>query len=896
MARPRPPRKSPGNSADDGLLAKSTVPRASKMAREIMTGQREPFPAPAPGVFETGLSGTAVGMLTPQERAALPEDLRDLAPDDEITVVMDTSGSETPPDGAGAYLGTLSTGGSAADGTRFPPGARIYRSARDVTRAEIEADPRATGITFGGTPPGEIPAAFRRRKPGDDEIAPGAAIPARFAGAANQALARKERGIAPYDTPGLSVEELRALGVDPDALQAEREQQRVRDGITVTGAARHIRPGGAPSGIDASEALRESDPELAAMLARGLGPEELAANAGRIAQAISGREAVPGAKVFTGDGDARVPGGTIRARAILGGTRNDGTPGLPDGLLPGDMIATEQPLGYADAGVELPAGMHAEPGSRVWRPVPDSGNIAEAYRQVQAWQDPSGPAQKFAPLTAEQYGALLERERGEARQGPAETARALAAAGGLDLGQPAPLGQSKVGIGGPELIITDSLNNVPDDDDTLVIEDMDPSDPDAGRIMVGSAASVRKHHAAAEASRLKAMLLAPDLLGPVRDPGTAAQVPVRTRWTAGEVLDFHAWLAKHYRPASPDLAGYLAFIMNKQVREAPKSASMFWPVDLADGADDQAHGIRLGQVIARGLADGHTYQVTEAMCDVMRDDLSRQALPLDEGELPAAAGFAWLDRPQLIRDDDGVLFPARAISWEKTVAYVKRGTGGTAAADAVRAVVWVLGADLLAFGHWADPAKAAYAAVRVGRLVPQEVILMPFGLASPVNPSHTGMLGMLGLLHTLWHYLGMELAASRPVRPGARATQQRAAKSLRHDLVHVITLRRISYIGDAIPGPSRVTDWTCRWWVGEFYRHIDKYEDVDDAGRRRRHEATPAERTGYVADDPDHDICAVCHAKGQTVRITLVRSHARGPSDKPFRTLAKERTLSRLSR
>jgi hypothetical protein len=68
--------------------------------------------------------------------------------------------------------------------------------------------------------------------------------------------------------------------------------------------------------------------------------------------------------------------------------------------------------------------------------------------------------------------------------------------------------------------------------------------------------------------------------------------------------------------------------------------------------------------------------------------------------------------------------------------------------------------------------------------------------------------------------------------------------------------------------------------------------------RRRRHEAVPSGRTGaaYEEGDDDHDVCAVCLATGQTVRITSVRGHIRRPSWLPLKQPAQGRTLHRLSR
>ena len=116
--------------------------------------------------------------------------------------------------------------------------------------------------------------------------------------------------------------------------------------------------------------------------------------------------------------------------------------------------------------------------------------------------------------------------------------------------------------------------------------------------------------------------------------------------------------------------------------------------------------------------------------------------------------------------------------------------------------------------------------------------------------------------------------------------------------MHVVTLRRVHYISDGLPA-HREVNRTCRWWTGDFYRHIDRYDDADGEGRRRRHEAVPAHRTGAHpdVDDDDHDLCAVCLANDQAVRITLVHGHFRGPSWLPVKPRSDEnKTLYRLTR
>jgi len=275
-------------------------------------------------------------------------------------------------------------------------------------------------------------------------------------------------------------------------------------------------------------------------------------------------------------------------------------------------------------------------------------------------------------------------------------------------------------------------------------------------------------------------------------------------------------------------------------------------------------------------------------------------LPLDEGELPLLAGFAWLDRPWLIRETAGYWLPVRAVSWEKMTVITQGGfTGGrTVALDAARIVLWLLIEDDVAFGRWEPvPSRADRVATRIGRLIPFHVVTMPFGMGARVSANHSSLTGAVGLIHTLWRYLGEILPKSRPARAASPAVARRAARSLKHDELHVITMRQYEYIGDPEPRFPGKPDWRGRWWVDEFYRHLDRYDDgTDEKGRRRTHQATPAGRTGYVTDD-DHDVCAVCLANGQAIRISLVHGpFVKGPPGKPFLKPARERTLYRLSR
>jgi hypothetical protein len=501
-------------------------------------------------------------------------------------------------------------------------------------------------------------------------------------------------------------------------------------------------------------------------------------------------------------------------------------------------------------------------------------------------------------------GTYTFTDRGEIAE-----AEAWAVPGGAEIIKAGPSGHivhgDPEGTGkrrGPEIVITDDLDALETSGVDLVIEDLDPGNPDdAGRVLIGRPEQVRKYHERARSADRRVN----DLLGQhgrraVTTEEAADLIRLRTSWDADTVLGHHAWLTQHYRDPRAALADYLAFIMREQMGESFLSAGIFWPVDLSQGPPDIAEGRQLAHIIARGLGDAETYQVTRGMCEQMRDTWERDEvhtdpLPLSEGELPVPAGFCWLDKPWMIREDEGHWLPVRAVSWERT--FVMAGFGDTPPrmTDSVRMAVWLAVDDTVAFGHWEDPERATRTANWLGQVVLHRVIVLPFDFGGHVNRGHSALTGMLGLLHTLWAYLSVELPRSRPTPASNPGVRRRAQRSLDHSDITIITLRKYDYIGDRPAGFPKVIQWSCRWWVETFWRHIDSYDDEDQDGRRRRHKPVPAQRSGAVYDD-DHDICAVCYANGQTVRISEVHGFFKGPTDKPIRTPSRERTLQRLSR
>jgi hypothetical protein len=608
------------------------------------------------------------------------------------------------------------------------------------------------------------------------------------------------------------------------------------------------------------------------------------------------------------------------------------------GLQAGDVIAERQPVGYTDregqpvyytdTHIDLPpTGLRgdAPPGSKVWRAehAPPGTAIRggdvkfPALRQEYPLglrrQDPAPPPMVPASGTPEREEFLRRMESGS----PGLAARLAQGLSPEELTQLGPeivraMGGSGAG-GKPELVITDSLEDVPEGDgDELVIEDLDAYDDDAGRLMIGSRRQAQEYHRRVRAADARAVKLLPAMKDDrdlIRSFDAATAVRVRKNWTADEVLDMHAWLTRAYRDPSGDLADYLAWHIRQSVDNDHHTQSLFWPVDVSRGADT-AEGRQMAQIIARGLDDSRTFQVTAPMVHKMRDDwIARPGglLTLGEGILPVPAGFAWLDAPWLSEKlSEGIWLPVRAVSWERTLATVRSSRErpyappGVSTADAVRVVLWLLIPDDVAFGRWRGAEKRAdKVANKVGRLVPQQIALLPFGIrVDTARRASTEGKELMSLIHTLWTTLAEKLPKSRPLRPSAPAVRQRVQRSLKHGTVQIIPLREYEYVSEGNGHFPQARNWTCRWWVEEFHRHIDPYDDgTDENGRRLRHKAVPSQRSGTLLDD-DHDICAVCLANGQTIRISLVHQFAKGPTDKPFKVpaAAKKRTVWKLKR
>jgi hypothetical protein len=357
--------------------------------------------------------------------------------------------------------------------------------------------------------------------------------------------------------------------------------------------------------------------------------------------------------------------------------------------------------------------------------------------------------------------------------------------------------------------------------------------------------------------------------------------------TPVQVLDVHADVAARMQNPSPALARYIGLNLRKTIENqwacGQSTQGQFHPVvkvgsKVLPGANE---GGEMARLPGRGLREAVTYQVTAGMVADIRRTFENTMAEIDqlhEKELPSPAGFAWLDEPWVIPDGQGELFRVRAMSWEFTEAWTVEDVVAREELakfpDAARQVMW----PCVRVGLWmhdADDGDLATAPA-LGPLVLTHTGLLPLGLPfipAESDAEHASSHAMLGLVHLLWIYLGMEItsqARTRPVMPPF--ARKRLRKSIRHAEVRVVTLRKIRGVTEPEPGQSREVFWSCRWPVQGHYRH-------------REH---PADGHHAIAGGTDKH-CAVC---GQ--ELSWVRPFIKGPAGLPLH--APDRTLMKLAR
>lgn len=295
--------------------------------------------------------------------------------------------------------------------------------------------------------------------------------------------------------------------------------------------------------------------------------------------------------------------------------------------------------------------------------------------------------------------------------------------------------------------------------------------------------------------------------------------------------------------------------------------------------------------VGKGLFQATTYQVTPEMLDVATQIYLETATGVEHvefPELPSEHGFLWLDRPLTMIDARGNEISTRAVTWSVLpVTYrphdldTDQPTGKVRRTMGVRVIMWNLGGD----PNYYQPDRVSVQ--ELGDLQLDHIMVIPFGERFPAEETAvTSPEGVasgraktassaLHYVHVLWMLMNQELTASYS-HPHISRTSQMRARSVMHDEVTVVTLRRTRHHEadpDAEPG---LVDWSCRWLVTGHWRHFEGYGD------HPRHHATADIMT------PGEPRCVTCDQ-----RITWIKPFIKGPDGKPLRASEK---LYRLAR
>ena len=362
----------------------------------------------------------------------------------------------------------------------------------------------------------------------------------------------------------------------------------------------------------------------------------------------------------------------------------------------------------------------------------------------------------------------------------------------------------------------------------------------------------------------------------------AARAASRATATASEVLDRHAELHDTLTRPGRQLTGLISWYGEwadrGQMPDSPPEDGkaypggwmiryMLYPYKVGGQRPRADWEAKFLGGLARGLFTADTYQVTVPMCEIaeaMYEQTAKINGHIEAADLPSETGFLWLDKPFIRRDAKGDSYGTRVVTWQPQVL---RRDGGEPE-DGVRITLW---------GDRQDDPDLVAAATRhpetvgeLGSLLMVMSVVIPFG-ADFGGISDEGIPMPLHYVHAVWMLAGTEVAAIARGEVN-RATRKRVLKSIRHNQVTVITLRRGHHDSDREPGHADI-DWSCRWIVRGFWRHQWGHGTIGHP-----HAGQPG---------PD-GLCLACGA-----RITWVRPYVKGPDDRPLKAT---RTLYRLSR
>jgi hypothetical protein len=356
------------------------------------------------------------------------------------------------------------------------------------------------------------------------------------------------------------------------------------------------------------------------------------------------------------------------------------------------------------------------------------------------------------------------------------------------------------------------------------------------------------------------------------------------------ILDHHAALAARLRNPDDAMTDWWQYYMDTawqtQVRRSGHGSSMFWPAVPYD-AEQISYGQarQTARLVAAGLREAETFQVTEQMVDRITADMAtlpaEKISKFDLAALPSPAGFAWLDKPwRLGSSPRGTNFVTRAVSWQ----YIEVPTDTAGTVPAARVAMWAFIDDL--------PGPHANARLRedIGPLAQLYCDVIPFGmrfnttLIGEDDPDTLVIEITLSLIHMLWKYLGMTILTERRQAPISPQQRKRHRKTLRHGKVSIILLRREvhPYDPDAAPG-HRDVDWSCRWPVDGHYRHLDG---------RRAHKGEAAGFARMWCEDHQRRDCWHCEICGGP--MCWIGDYLKGPPGKPLKPHGQK--LYRLAR
>jgi hypothetical protein len=336
------------------------------------------------------------------------------------------------------------------------------------------------------------------------------------------------------------------------------------------------------------------------------------------------------------------------------------------------------------------------------------------------------------------------------------------------------------------------------------------------------------------------------------------------KMTAAEVLDRHRKLTEQMRDKT--VINYIDDVIEDVADKAAKDGGI-WQAQRTLGS--MVHpALSLAEfrrMLESDLRDAQTFQVTAEMVDVVSAvyEKSRESvITVEADELPAPAGFIWLDKAMLTPDKHDIPVSNRAISWGPTTVSFSN----SLVKPGIRVTTWFSTHDR--DGIWTDEIEADWAGVHPDLdVLYAHSTVMAFGerigTAKPDSPMDR--YDFMMWLHTLWAFMDTDIVTTAKEaipRPFAR----RAQRVLKRPDVSVVYLRRVSTITNPNDEHEhREVDWSSRWVVQGHYRHIEDYDGL-------KHHASL---------DHDH-VSRQCAACGS--RITWVHAYVKGPEGKPLVT------------